>query len=276
MGERELGRAAVAISGEFLLNVIAFDDVVRASVGETSVEGARGAVREGRVALVTGAAQGIGQALALALADRGAEVIVTDLTLPQETVNKIGPTGHAFQLDVTQEEDWRSVSLKIQEVGEVDIVVNKAGYFSKSLYRRTGSCDVAEDSGYELRLTLFKREIFLAIDEEEEVGPLRRHIVKYGGFGYTRHESLHRYKDGNHRVHEGFGERCCKRRNYRELRIARSDEYTGNRGPIRRTKTRHLGTAGDQTAGRTRRCHGCSAVLDKRRCGIYHRAGNCR
>ena len=84
---------------------------------------------EGRVALVTGAAQGIGQALALALAERGAEVIVTDLTLPQETVNKIGPTGHAFQLDVTQEEDWRSLSLRCHDVGEVDIVVNNAGYF---------------------------------------------------------------------------------------------------------------------------------------------------
>ena len=84
---------------------------------------------EGRVALVTGAGQGIGQALALALAERGAEVIVTDLTLPQEPVSKIGPTGHAFQLDVTQEEDWRSLSLKSRDVGEVDIVVNNADYF---------------------------------------------------------------------------------------------------------------------------------------------------
>ena len=84
---------------------------------------------EGRVALVTGAAQGIGQALALALAERGAEGIVTDLTLPKETVSKIGPTGHAFQLDVTQEEDWRSLSLKSRDVGDVDIVVNNAGYF---------------------------------------------------------------------------------------------------------------------------------------------------
>jgi 3-oxoacyl-[acyl-carrier protein] reductase len=37
---------------------------------------------EGRVALITGAAQGIGQAIAIALAERGARVIATDLKLP--------------------------------------------------------------------------------------------------------------------------------------------------------------------------------------------------
>jgi NAD(P)-dependent dehydrogenase (short-subunit alcohol dehydrogenase family) len=84
---------------------------------------------EGRTALVTGAAQGIGQAIALALAERGAQVVATDLNMPQETLNKIGSTAHGFQLDVTKEEDWHSVFLKGQELGGVDIVVNNAGYF---------------------------------------------------------------------------------------------------------------------------------------------------
>ena len=56
-------------------------------------------------------------------------MIATDLTPPHETVNKIGASGHAFQLDVTQEDDWRSVLTKSRDVGEVDIVVNNAGYF---------------------------------------------------------------------------------------------------------------------------------------------------
>jgi len=84
---------------------------------------------EGRLALVTGAGQGIGQAIALALAARGARVIATDLVLPQETVSKIGPRAFGLALDVSQEDAWRRAALQSQDVGEVDIVVNNAGYF---------------------------------------------------------------------------------------------------------------------------------------------------
>ena len=84
---------------------------------------------DGRVALITGAGQGIGQAIALAFAGRGARVIATDLEPPHETARKIGPEAFALQLDVTREEDWRSVAGKAQDLGDVDIVVNNAGYF---------------------------------------------------------------------------------------------------------------------------------------------------
>jgi len=88
---------------------------------------------EGRIALVTGAAQGIGQAIALALADRGAQVVATDLIMPQETLDKIGSSARGFQLDVTKEEDWLSVFLESQKFGGIDIVVNNAGYFPNRL-----------------------------------------------------------------------------------------------------------------------------------------------
>src|ERR1700751_3584267 len=84
---------------------------------------------EGRIALVTGAAQGIGQAIALALAERGAQVIATDLKLPRETANKIGSGVHAFQHDVTKVDDWNSIFINARDLGGVDIVVNNAGYF---------------------------------------------------------------------------------------------------------------------------------------------------
>jgi NAD(P)-dependent dehydrogenase (short-subunit alcohol dehydrogenase family) len=84
---------------------------------------------EGRVALVTGAGQGIGRAIAMALAERGAQVIATDLKPPHETASAIGAGAKAIQLDVTQEDDWRSALQESQELGVVDVVVNNAGYF---------------------------------------------------------------------------------------------------------------------------------------------------
>lgn len=83
----------------------------------------------GRIALVTGAARGIGAATARALAAAGAQVIVTDIADASGTAAEIG--GLARRHDVTSEADWIDTMAFIRnEAGGLDILVNNAGIFA--------------------------------------------------------------------------------------------------------------------------------------------------
>jgi 3-oxoacyl-[acyl-carrier protein] reductase len=87
----------------------------------------------GKVALVTGAAQGIGKAIALLLAKNGAEVVVSDINLEkaQETANEIegmGRRSFAIKVNVTDLKDVeRMVGAIVEQFGRIDILVNNAG-----------------------------------------------------------------------------------------------------------------------------------------------------
>ena len=81
---------------------------------------------DGRIALVTGAAKGLGAATARALAAAGAKVAVTDLTAPEDLAAEIG--GIARSLDVTSEDQWAGTMEWVKaELGGLDILVNNAG-----------------------------------------------------------------------------------------------------------------------------------------------------
>lgn len=85
---------------------------------------------EGKIALITGAARGIGQAIAELFSAEGAQVIMSDINddLGQEVANKIGKSSKYIHLDVSQELDWERVATFIEkEYGRLDIVVNNAG-----------------------------------------------------------------------------------------------------------------------------------------------------
>lgn len=88
---------------------------------------------EGRVAIVTGAAQGIGQAIAQTLARDGADIVVADLDpgRSQETVEAVTRVGRRalnIKVNVAELNDVKAmVDQVLKEWGRIDILVNNAG-----------------------------------------------------------------------------------------------------------------------------------------------------
>jgi 3-oxoacyl-[acyl-carrier protein] reductase len=97
---------------------------------------------EGRVAIVTGAAQGIGRAIAEALAHAGADIAVADLD-PQRSadavamVEKIGRKALNVKVNVADANDTKTmVEHVIKSLGKIDILVNNAGITRDALLLR--------------------------------------------------------------------------------------------------------------------------------------------
>lgn len=85
---------------------------------------------EGKVALVTAAAQGIGSAVARRLADEGASVVLTDLQEEKvaEVAKEIGSNAVGLKADVTSRDDVdAAVAAAVERFGRLDVVVNNAG-----------------------------------------------------------------------------------------------------------------------------------------------------
>jgi len=83
---------------------------------------------DGRVALVTGGARGLGAAAARALAEAGAKVVVSDISDGNDTAASIG--GAYVKHDVTSEADWtNAIDFPTKTFGGLDILVNNAGIF---------------------------------------------------------------------------------------------------------------------------------------------------
>ena len=102
---------------------------------------------QGRVALVTGASQGIGRACAIALAEGGATIAAAarneeKLNAVVQEITGKGGKASAFKLDVTNEDEIKStVKTIIAQLGKIDILVNNAGITRDQLFMRMKRAD---------------------------------------------------------------------------------------------------------------------------------------
>ena len=117
----------------------------------------------GKKALVTGSSQGIGQAIALRLAEEGADVVINYVTHPEtaaetvQSVLKLGRRAVAIKGDLSKVADTqRLVHESVQALDGLDILVNNAG-----VEKRASSWEVAE-ADYDLVLDINLKGAFFA------------------------------------------------------------------------------------------------------------------
>ena len=98
----------------------------------------------GRTAMVTGANTGLGQAIAVGLAQAGADIVAVGRSAPTETAVMVAETGralHAIPADLSSTAPIAGVIERaVAAVGEIDILVNNAG-----IIRRNDSIDFTEE-----------------------------------------------------------------------------------------------------------------------------------
>jgi NAD(P)-dependent dehydrogenase (short-subunit alcohol dehydrogenase family) len=116
---------------------------------------------KGQVALVTGAARGLGRAISLALAHAGADValglrdVKADAGLTAE-IRKMGRKALPLQMDMSKmEQIFRAVDDTVKEFGRIDILVNNAGIAPENLAEKVSEGDFDATLAVNLKGTFF-------------------------------------------------------------------------------------------------------------------------
>jgi NAD(P)-dependent dehydrogenase (short-subunit alcohol dehydrogenase family) len=116
---------------------------------------------EGKVAIVSGAASGMGAATARRFAKEGAKVVIADMLEEDggkvaSEITRANGTAEFMRLDVTSEADWKAVvDATVQKYGRLDILVNNAGISGSAV------SDMLDTDAWDRLLAVNARGVFL-------------------------------------------------------------------------------------------------------------------
>jgi glucose 1-dehydrogenase len=122
----------------------------------------------GKKALVTGSNQGIGQAIALRLAEEGADLIIDYVTHPEtaeetvQSIRKLGRRAVAVQGDISKVADTqRMIAESVEALGGLDILVNNAGVEKHASFWEVTEADYDLVLGINLKGAFFTTQAFV-------------------------------------------------------------------------------------------------------------------
>ena len=132
----------------------------------------------GKVAVITGAGSGMGEAEAFLFAREGAKVVVTDINFEAievivAQINEAGGEAIAIKHNVASKEDWQNVYNKtIEAFGKLDILVNNAGISLAKPFMEQTEEDWARTYAININGTMLGMQLAIPLMEKNEGGSI--------------------------------------------------------------------------------------------------------
>ena len=199
----------------------------------------------GKTALVTGASRGIGRAVAIALADAGADIAINYQSKAElaeqccEAVQARGPRAKAYSANISREEEsQRMVDAVLDDFGHVDILVNNAGITRDKSFLKMTRRLWDEVLGVNLNGAVQRHPRRAARHGRSRLGPHHQHGLDRRPDRQLRPGQLRGHQGRADRLHHDAGPRSRPQGRHRQRRGAGLHRDRHDQGSCRKRRWR--------------------------------------
>ena len=158
-----------------------------------------------KVAVITGAANGLGQAFAKRLAEDGVHIAIADIAPGDDTAKMVEQAGRqalVCKCDVASPPSIAAMAAEVHKTfGRCDILINSAGIFPQAGFDQMTFEDWRRVLSINLDSVFLCTQAFVPGMKQRKLGPHRQHVVKHGRLGHNRFRALRLEQERHCRLH---------------------------------------------------------------------------